>query len=87
MTITPLPAGPAAQHPTLWRRATELEQAFLTEMLRHAGLSVDQGAMGAGTGGEQFASFLREAQAGALVQAGGIGLAARIFESLVERAK
>lgn len=84
MTITPLPAGPAAQHPTLWRRATELEQAFLTEMLRHAGLSVDQGA---GTGGEQFASFLREAQAGALVQAGGIGLAARIFESLVERAK
>ena len=87
MTITPLPAGTAAQHPTLWRRSTELEQAFLTEMLRHAGLSTDQGAMGPGAGGEQFASFLREAQAGALVQAGGIGLAARIFESLVERVK
>ncbi|MBU9697835.1 rod-binding protein [Rhodobacteraceae bacterium HSP-20] len=71
----------------LQRKSVELERAFLTEMLRHAGISAPEGAFGAGIGGEQFASFLREAQAGAIVDGGGIGLAERLFESLVERAR
>lgn len=72
--------------PSLRAKADELEAAFLAEMLGLAGMDGQKGAFGGGIGEEQFASFLREAQARAVVQAGGVGLAERIFESLVKGA-
>lgn len=66
----------------LWAKAQALESAFLSEMLGHAGVGQSRDAFGGGMGEEQFSSFLREKQADAMVQAGGIGLAQSIFEAL-----
>jgi len=78
--------SPATNRRTdLWRQAQQFEGAFLSEMLRHAGLSTGQSTFGGGAGEEQFASFLREAQADSLTRAGGIGLAEVIFTALVRR--
>lgn len=63
-------------------KAREMEAAFLAEMLRHSGLQAQQGQFGGGIGEEQFASFMREAQARAIVAAGGIGLAEPLFRAL-----
>lgn len=60
------------------RLAGELESTFLAEMLGHAGLGA-AGQFAGGIGEEQFASFLRREQAGAMVRAGGIGLAESLF--------
>ncbi len=86
MTI-PAQMGPTdpARHPTerleaLRSRAKALEAAFLAEMLGHAGLTESKGQ-----GGGQFESFLRAAQAEAIVEKGGFGLAESIFESLSRR--
>ncbi|WP_341353865.1 rod-binding protein [Haematobacter massiliensis] len=38
---------------------------------------------GGGVGEEQFASFLREAQAKQLVRAGGVGLSESLFSALI----
>jgi Rod binding domain-containing protein len=81
---TPLPP---AQAPLIRARAAELETAFLAEMLRHAGMSPQKGAFSGGIGEEQFASFLREGQAAAMVRAGGIGLAERLIRSWAEEGK
>ncbi|HDR28239.1 rod-binding protein [Rhodovulum sp.] len=78
--------GHAVQETRLREAAQKLEAQFLAEMLKHAGLGESQGAFTGGAGEAQFASFLREAQAGEMVRAGGIGLAEQLFESLKERA-
>jgi len=78
----PTAAGEApTRSAVLWRKAQELEAAFLTEMLAHAGLDGSEQAAG-GIGEEQFRSFMREAQAEAMVKAGGIGLAETLFRAL-----
>lgn len=64
--------------------AKELEAAFLAEMLKSAGLGETPSAFGGGVGEDQFASFLRQERAKAMVDAGGIGLAQQLFESLVK---
>lgn len=66
----------------LRRAAEQLESAFLSEMLGAAGLGKSRETFGGGAGEEQFASFLRTAQADHMVQAGGIGLAERLFQAL-----
>ncbi len=71
----------------LREKAEELETAFLTEMLRHAGLGTQSGSFGGGIGEEQFSSFLREAQAKAMTRAGGIGLTEQLFKALTQGAK
>lgn len=68
-------------------RAAELEAVFLAEMLGHAGLGhaglgEGAGGFGGGIGEAQFASFLRQEQATAMVRAGGIGLAESIFRAM-----
>lgn len=89
MSLSPIaaitPQSPVQTAP-LRRAAEELEVAFLTEMLKSAGLGQTAGAFGGGAGEEQFASFLREEHARQMVDAGGIGLAERIFESMTQRA-
>ena len=72
--------------PALRRKAEALEAAFLAEMLGHAGMGAAQHAFGGGAGEAQFESFLRQAQAEALVRRGGIGLAEHILRALAGRA-
>ena len=50
-------------------------------------MSPQKGAFSGGIGEEQFASFLREGQAAAMVRAGGIGLAERLIRSWAEEGK
>lgn len=93
MTVLPLapPASPRIAGPpqraeghadVLMEKAHALEAAFLAEMLGHAGLGETDGAFTGGAGEAQFASFLREEQARALVARGGIGLAESLFRAL-----
>jgi len=65
--------------------AQKLEATFLAEMLKSAGLGTPREAFGGGEGEEQFASFLREAQADEMAKAGGIGLAEALFEAMKVR--
>ncbi len=67
----------------LRQKAEELEAAFLSEMLAHAGLAPQEGSFSGGTGEEQFSSFLRDEQARLIVEKGGIGLAETLFRALV----
>ena len=77
---------PADGDEILRTRAEEYETAFLAEMLGHAGLGAVSDSFGGGQGEEQFASFLRQEQAAAMVRAGGIGLAESIFRAMTEHA-
>ena len=70
----------------LQEAAKALEATFLAEMLKSAGLGEPRDSFGGGPGEEQFGSYLRLAQAEAMVEAGGIGLAESLFESLKQRA-
>ncbi len=76
--------APSRDDDPLWKAAQKLEQTFLSEMLKSAGLGAMKSEFGGGIGEDQFASYLREAQAGAMVQAGGIGLAEQLFRALQE---
>ncbi len=65
--------------------AQRLEATFLAEMLKAAGLGETRGSFSGGAGEDQFASFLVQEHAMALVKAGGIGLSESIYEALKER--
>ena len=81
------PVAPIVQLSTsdleLRAAARRLEAGFLAEMLKHAGFTAALDGMSEGGGGS-FASFMVDAQAQAIVEAGGIGLAERIFHALKE---
>lgn len=62
--------------------AKKLEASFLAEMLKSAGFGKSRESFGGGAGEEQFGSFLVQAQADAMVEIGGIGLAQSLFEAL-----
>ncbi|WP_237708136.1 rod-binding protein [Oceanicola sp. S124] len=81
------PGLPAPREPRLWEAARALEANFLAEMLEYAGLGETPEGFGGGPGEDQFASFLRQEQAEALVDAGGIGLAESLYNALMERRK
>lgn len=94
MTLPPLapPVGaapPAARAaPDALRRSAEsLEAAFLSEMLKSAGVFRPlDGPDGGGSGEEHFTSFMADEQARAMVARGGIGLADSIEQALRLRA-
>ncbi|WP_417250324.1 rod-binding protein [Celeribacter sp.] len=68
------------------RTASEkLEASFLAQMLKESGFGKTPDFAGGGEGESQFTSFLIDAQAEKIVEAGGIGLAEQIFKSLTER--
>lgn len=75
--------SPVNPHPpsALRAKAAEMEAAFLAQMLGAAGMA-PKGGFGGGMGEEQFSSFLIEAQATAMVRAGGIGLTEALFRSM-----
>jgi Rod binding domain-containing protein len=77
--------APSAKDLALHKAAQALEASFLAEMLKAAGLGKTSGQFGGGQGEDQFASFLVQKQAKQMVEAGGIGLAEALFESLKEK--
>ncbi len=77
----PQPSRPD-QDSRLMAAAQALEAGFLSEMLKAVNLNTQPGAFGGGQGEEQFQSFLRDAQAKHMVEAGGIGLAQSLFEAM-----
>lgn len=70
----------------LRKAARDLESVFLAEMLKSAGLHESPDGFGGGEGEDQFKSLLVRAQADAIVDAGGIGLAESLYDALKERA-
>jgi peptidoglycan hydrolase FlgJ len=84
MQITP-PATASWRETQLQAKAQDLETTFLSEMFSHAGLGAAAESFGGGIGEDQFASFLRHAQATAMVERGGIGLAEHFFRALMAR--
>jgi len=85
-TASPAPGASPPRDSELLARARELEGVFLSEMLRHTGVGKLPESFGGGAGEDQFASFLRDAQARAIVRQGGIGLAEHLFHALKARA-
>lgn len=81
----PASALPPARAAELMKKAKELEANFLSEMLSYTGLDAQKGEFTGGIGEDRFASFLRDAQAKAMVEHGGVGLSQSIFNSLVKR--
>ena len=86
----PVPADPTptlspARSAQLMKKARELETNFLSEMLSYTGLDAQKGEFSGGVGEDQFASFLRDAQAKAMVDHGGIGLSQNIFNAMARR--
>jgi len=68
----------------LRKAATDLESAFLAEMLKSAGFGKARDSYGGGAGEDQFGSLLVRAQAEQMTLAGGIGLAESLFNALME---
>lgn len=83
MKIDPIQAQ-SAPKTALRTKAEALEAAFLAEMLRHSGLGEQESRFCGGIGETQVTSFLREAQAKAMVDAGGIGLAEMLMRSMTK---
>lgn len=86
--INPVGAPAGAPNPSevaLRDAAKKLEATFLAQMLKSAGMGQSRDSFGGGAGEDQFASFLLDAQAQKMVEAGGIGLAEQLFNALKER--
>jgi len=82
-TLGPAPNAASSRDDLLMAKAKELEAAFLSEMLGHAGMDADaEGSFGGGLGEAQFASFLRQEQARMMVEKGGIGLSEALFRAM-----
>lgn len=91
LSIRPRSADPALTKGTpadapLRAAAEAMEAGFLAEMLKQSGLGATPEGFGGGAGEDQFASFLRQEQAAAMVRAGGIGLADSIYNALAKGA-
>lgn len=85
--IAPSPTTQTALRQAAMKQAADaLETAFLSEMLKGAGLGESPGAFGGGTGEGQFASLLRDEQARMMQQAGGIGLAEQLMRAMAGHA-
>lgn len=81
----PTPPADSPKNAVLREAAEQLEATFLAEMLKSAGMGNTENSFSGGVGEDQFASFLVDQQALAMVRAGGIGLSEALFEALKER--
>ncbi len=85
-SINQVSSAPSAQREAqLMGVAQSLEAAFLSEMLKSAGVGETPENFGGGAGEDQFASFLRDEQAKQMVQSGGIGLAQSMFDAMIAK--
>jgi flagellar protein FlgJ len=80
-------APSATREDQLMAVAQSLEAAFLSEMLKSAGISETPEEFGGGAGEDQFASFLRDEEAKQMTQAGGIGLAQLMFDVMIAKSR
>jgi Rod binding domain-containing protein len=89
--VEPARGGRAADLPKqpgearLRASAIRFEAAFLAEMLRHAGLGKTPSAFNGGAGEAAFSGTLIQEYATRISEAGGIGIADRIFQALLDR--
>ncbi len=84
--LSPAQPGPGPDRDARLREAAvQLEAGFLKEMLAAAKLGQAPASLSGGAGEEQFSSFLLDAQARRMAEAGGIGLAESLFEALKAR--
>jgi Rod binding domain-containing protein len=67
--------------------AKRFEATFLYEMLKATELGQSRDGFGGGIGEDQFSTFLLQKHADAIAEAGGIGLAPSIYQSLLERSE
>ncbi|KIN65912.1 putative chemotactic signal-response protein [Sulfitobacter noctilucae] len=81
----PAKSNMAIRDAPLLEAAEKLEASFLAEMLKAAGFGTSREEFGGGAGEDQFASFLVQEHAMAMVRAGGIGLSESIYEALKEQ--
>ena len=84
-SVRPDPRPMSTRDGQIWAAARSLEASFLALMLEDAGVGAVPSAFGGGPGEAHFASFLREAQARGMVEAGGIGLAESLFDAMKGR--
>lgn len=86
--MPPAPATASAAPPpdALRKSAIALETAFLAELLKSAGIGRPSEGFDGGAGETQFASFMADAHAAAMVRRGGLGLATAIESALRARA-
>lgn len=86
-TSPPLSPPQATRTEQLMAVAQSLEAAFLSEMLKSAGIGETPSDFGGGAGEDQFASFMRDEQAKQMTAAGGIGLAQSMFDAMMARSQ
>ena len=84
--------NPAAQTPDraardaqLRKQAREFEAVFVSQMLKHAGLTEALSGSESKFGGEAFSNMLTEQYANELIEDGGFGLAEEIYQQLLEK--
>lgn len=85
-TALSAPPSPSESDAALMESARALEASFLAQMLKHSGLGKTPEGFGGGVGEDQFSSLMAQIRAEQMVEAGGIGLAERLFEDLKARA-
>lgn len=84
-TQSPAPSLETSRENQLREVANAFEAAFLSEMLKAAGLGKSRDAFGGGAGEEAFSSMMVEKQAKLMADQGGIGLSEHIFQSLWQK--
>jgi Rod binding domain-containing protein len=84
-SVETMPPKAPVKDAMLLEAAKQLEATFLAEMLMAAGFGEARDNFGGGQGEDQFTSFLVREQAMAMTNAGGIGLAESLYNSLKER--
>ncbi|MEO0914184.1 MAG: rod-binding protein [Pseudomonadota bacterium] len=80
-------APPRSDADALAGKAKELEAAFLSEMLKAAGVGKPLESFGGGAGEDAFAGFLVREYATMMADRGGIGLAESIVKALSAESK
>ena len=78
-------ADRAAREAAMREAAVAFEATFLAEMLKHAGAGQSTPGFDGGVGEDAFAQELVTAQARNIAEAGGIGLAEKLFEAMLAR--
>ena len=77
--------SPNWSHAEIRDLAQKFEASFVAEMLKHTGLADVSESFGGGAGEEGFRGFLIQAYADDLSETGQIGLADRVYKSLLNR--
>ncbi|KAA9006730.1 rod-binding protein [Histidinibacterium aquaticum] len=81
--ISEVPVFQALRTRPVEAAARNLEAAFLSEVLKSAGLGESRGSFGGGVGEAQVASYLTRQYGQSIAEAGGVGLAESLYDSIL----